>query len=389
MQPSTASKLFSELTIRGVTFKNRIVISPMCMYSAVDGIASDFHLAHYGRFALGGAGLVILEATSVLPEGRVSHGDLGLWSDCQIEPLARIVNFLKGQGVAVGIQLVHGGRKACRQRPWNGYSGVTEMNALNTSELPWPIVAPSAIPMSDCHQIPDELDQEGIAAVKEAFRSATRRAVKAGFDVVELHGAHGFLLHSFMSPITNRRSDQYNGGFEERHRLMCEVASEVREELPADRPLFVRISLEDGADGGRPFCESVQLAKELKKLGVDVIDCSSGGIGGHSSANSNSGNSGLAPNVSATEKVKVGADVATMAVGSITDAHQAEQIVSGNKSDLIGIGREALINPSWALHARRQLGVDAEGAEFSDWPVQYGWWLQRREQILMERSKLG
>lgn len=373
--------LFSELTKRGVTFRNRIVISPMCTYSATDGIASDFHLTHYGRFGLGGAGLVMLEATSVLPEGRVSHGDLGLWDDGQVEPLARIVRMLKKQGATVGIQLVHGGRKACRQRPWDGYVGVSNGNAF-PGEPPWPIVAPSAIPMSDEHQAPTEMDAEAIAEVRHAFRAATRRAADAGFDVVELHGAHGFLLHSFMSPITNKRADSYNGDFERRHRLMFEVVSDVRDEWPEDRPLFVRISLEDGAEGGRPFSESVELSSRLKGLGVDVIDCSSGGIGGHSSSNSAQGKPGFAPHVPATEVIKNEAGVATMAVGLITQPLRAEQIVSAGKCDLIGIGREALVNPNWPLHARRSLSVDGAGAEFTHWPVQYGWWLQRREQLI-------
>lgn len=290
---------------------------------------------------------------------------------------------LKAQGTAVGIQLVHGGRKACRRRPWTGYQGVGEQDALN-GEGPWPIVASSPVALSSKHQTPRELDRSGIERVREAFRGATRRALKAGFDVVELHAAHGFLVHGFMSPVTNQRNDEYGGDFEQRHRLAYEVVSDMREVWPADRPFFVRVSLEDGAEGGRPFTETIRCAAQLKQLGVDVIDCSSGGIGGHSSATAQGGDLRYAPHVSQTATLGEQAGVSTMAVGLITQADTANKIIADGRSDLVGIGRQALLDPNWPLHSRAYLERGTAESSFSHWPEPYGWWLERHASMIQK-----
>ncbi|MCF8482437.1 MAG: NADH:flavin oxidoreductase/NADH oxidase [Rhodospirillum sp.] len=373
-------RLFDSLTLRGLTLRNRVAISSMCMYSATEGLAEDFHLAHYGRFALGGAGLVMVEATSVSPEGRISHGDLGLWDDFQIEPLARIVRLVKAQGAAIGIQLVHGGRKACRQRPWHGNGPLGE-DDFARGDRPWPLVGPSAIPFGEAYQTPRVLEDADIAGIRAAFIAAARRAEVAGFDLIEIHAAHGFLLHSFMCPATNRRSDAYGGDFAGRHRLALEVAADLRAVWPEDRPLFTRLSMEDGVADGRPFAETIRLAAALKERGVDVIDCSSGGIGGHS-ASTAGGPSGYGFQIPLAHKVREGAGIRTMAVGLITEATLADQAIAGERCDLVAIGREALNDPNWPQHAHAALGLGGEGAVYDRWPVQYGWWLERREKTL-------
>ncbi|MBN9403522.1 MAG: NADH:flavin oxidoreductase/NADH oxidase, partial [Burkholderiales bacterium] len=280
------ANLFSSLQLRGVSIRNRIAISAMCMYSADEGMASDFHLAHYGRFGLGGAGLVMIEATAVLPEGRISHGDLGLWSDRQIEPLARIVRMLKAQGATVGIQLCHGGRKANRQRPWHGNGPVGNEDQALRGEAVWPLKAPSALAFGAGYQVPEPATYRDMTDIREAFVAAVARADRAGFDLIELHAAHGFLLHSFMSPVTNRRSDAYAGSFEGRHRYVLEVVGDMRAAWPRERPMFVRVSAQDGVEGGRTLTDTVAFARVLKAAGVDVIDCSSGGLAGHSASTS-------------------------------------------------------------------------------------------------------
>ena len=380
--------LFSPFQIRGTTLKNRIAISPMCTYSAKNGLANDFHLAHYGRFGLGGAGLVMIEATSVVPEGRISHGDLGLWSDAQIEPLARIVQLIKSQGAAIGIQLCHAGRKANRQRPWHG-NGPLDDNDRQRGEMPWPLQAPSAIAFDSGYQVPAALSLDDIMQTRLAFQAAIRRAGEAGFDVVELHYAHGFLLHSFMSPATNLRQDAYGGSFSNRHRLPFEVIEDARHVWPEENPLFVRVSALDGVDNGREFEDTLQLATGLRERGVDVIDCSSGGIGGHSASTTTGERApkGFGFQVPYAARIKQKADIATMAVGLITTAQLADNIITGQQADLIAIGREALMNPNWALHAETALNKAHDAAPFSSWPEQYGWWLNNRQKILARLSQ--
>ncbi len=379
--------LFSKLELRAVTIRNRIAISPMCTYSAQDGLANDFHLAHYGRFGLGGAGLVMIEATSVSPEGRISHGDLGLWSDEHIAPLARIVKVLKDQGATVGIQLCHAGRKANRQRPWHG-NGPISADDLARGEGLWPLKAPSPIAFGNGYQVPEELSVEEIARTRQYFKDAVRRADEACFDIIELHGAHGFLLHSFMSPVTNKRADAYGGDFDGRYRFAFEVVDDTRALWPDEKPLFVRVSALDGVDGGRDFDETVQLAAALRKRGVDVIDCSSGGIGGHSASTSPAAREprGFGFQVPYAERIRKETGIATMAVGLITEPHFADSIIAEGRSDLVAIGREALMDPNWALHAEATLGRLRQEAPFESWPVQYGWWLNGRHKMLASQA---
>ncbi|MDN5844052.1 MAG: NADH:flavin oxidoreductase/NADH oxidase [Alcaligenaceae bacterium] len=373
--------LFSSLQLRDVSIRNRIAISAMCMYSAHEGEASDFHLAHYGRFGLGGAGLVMIEATAVLPEGRISHGDLGLWSDRHIEPLARIVRLLKSQGATVGIQLCHSGRKANRQRPWHGNGPVGDEDQTLRGEATWPIKAPSAIAFGREYQVPTETTYRDMADIREAFVAAVERANLAGFDIVELHAAHGFLLHSFMSPLTNLRSDAYSGSFEGRHRYALEVVGDMRAAWPRERPMFVRVSAQDGVEGGRTLADTVAFAQALKAAGVDVIDCSSGGLAGHSASTSRDAPS-YGFQIPYAQAVRSEADIATMAVGLITEPELANAAIAEGRTDLVAIGRQALFDPNWPLHAEAALGVADDSNPYASWPVQYGWWLNGRHKTL-------
>lgn len=375
--------LFSPLHLRGLQLKNRIVVSPMCTYSGHNGLANDFHVAHYGRFGLGGAGLVMLEATSIIPEGRISHGDLGLWSDEHIEPLSRIARVLKEQGAAVGIQLCHAGRKANRQRPWEG-NGPLSQAEIKRGEGLWPLAAPSALAFGEGYQVPAELSRQEIAQVRQSFSDAVVRSAQAGVDIVELHCAHGFLLHSFMSPVTNQRIDAYGGDFSARHRLPFEVVEDARKLWPKEKPLFVRVSALDGVDGGRDFDETIRFAAGLRERGVDVIDCSSGGIGGHSASTSTGARTprGYGFQVPYAESIRNEADIATMAVGLITEPDFADSIISEGRADLVAIGREALINPNWPLHAEAALNRRSDEVPYRSWPPQYGWWLNGRHKIL-------
>ncbi|MGH6861458.1 MAG: NADH:flavin oxidoreductase/NADH oxidase [Phyllobacterium sp.] len=374
--------LLTPLTIRGRTLRNRIAISPMCTYSATDGVAEDFHLVHYGRFGLGGVGLVMIEATAILPEGRISHGDLGLWSDDQIGPLSRIVKVLRQQGAAVGIQLCHAGRKANRQRPWQGNGPLSQEDHAR-GERDWALKAPSPIAMADGYRVPDEISLQEMDGVRRAFVGAAGRALEADFDIIELHAAHGFLLHSFMSPLTNQRNDLYSGAFEDRHRYVFEVVKDVRAAWPQDRPLFVRASMQDGAEGGRDFSETVALGKELKQRGVDVVDCSSGGIGGHSASTARQGPSGFGFQIPFAQRLRQESGIATMAVGLITDPVLADTVIREGHADIVAIGRQALVEPNWPLLAEAALrGPGADGKRFSSWPTQYGWWLEGRRPVV-------
>ena len=340
--------LLSPFTVSGLTLKNRIVVSPMCQYSAVDGVAQDWHLVHLGRFALGGAALVFVEATGVEARGRISPGDMGIWNDDQARALARIADFLKANGAAAGIQLAHAGRKASTRRPWDGGA---ELNAEDAAkgEPAWETLSPSAIPFSDTYPKPKAMSLADIAEVIVAFREAARRANDAGFDVVEIHAAHGYLLHEFLSALVNHRTDAYGGDLAGRMKFPLEVIETVRAVWPKHKPLFLRVSSSDYVDGGVTIDDTVVFAKAAKALGVDVVDCSSGG------------NTPVPPKLSPgyqapyAEAVRKGADVATMAVGLILNAKLAEEIVSSGKADLVALARPALEDPNFAIHASTAL----------------------------------
>jgi len=364
----TKSSLFSPITLRGVTLRNRTVVSPMCQYSARDGMPNDWHFVHLGQFAMGGFGLVFVEATAVLPEARITHGDTGLWSDAHIGPYRRIADYVHAQGARIGMQLAHAGRKASMQRPWFGNAALDAADH-DRGDDPWPIVGPVATPHNEGWLVPRELDASGIAGIVAAFGAAAARAHAAGLDVLEIHGAHGYLIHSFLSPISNTRNDAYGGDLAGRMRMALEVARAVREAWPADKPLFFRTSTIDGVDSGWSLDDTVVLARELKAIGVDVVDCSAGGF---TSSRLALKIGYLVPNAL---RVRREAGIATQAVGFILDAHQAEQIVRSGAADLVALAREALVDPHWAGRAAVELEGDAGWAQ---WPAQYGWWLERR-----------
>jgi 2,4-dienoyl-CoA reductase-like NADH-dependent reductase (Old Yellow Enzyme family) len=368
---------------RGVKARNRIVVSPMCQYSAQDGHVTDWHLVHLGKFAQGGAGIVFLEATAVESRGRITHGDTGIWDDAHIPGLSRIAAFIREQKALPAIQIAHAGRKASMARPWYGNGPLTPAD-LERGDRPWPIVAPSAKPLDQGYAAPRAFSAEDFAEVKKAFTDAARRAHAAGFEVLEVHAAHGYLLHSFLSPIANERSDEYGGARENRMRFPLDVVRAVRDAWPQDKPLFVRVSSIDDVEGGWSLEDTLALARKLKEAGVDVVDCSSGGIAGSATAATRT----LLPRVPGfqlpfAEAIRKEAKLATMAVGLILTAEQAEEALRAGRADLIAVGREALYDPNWPLHAAQALGADPE---MGRWPVQYGWWLTRRESLL---RKLG
>jgi 2,4-dienoyl-CoA reductase-like NADH-dependent reductase (Old Yellow Enzyme family) len=369
----TKTRLFAPLKLRGIETKNRVVISPMCQYSAEDGLASDWHFVHLGRFALGGAGIVMVEATAVTKAGRITHGDMGIWSDAHIAPLARIAMFLRDHGAVPAIQFAHAGRKASMQRPWFG-NGPLNADDFLRGDTPWDIVAPSAIPLDEGWLMPTELTADDLDGLRDTYRAAVERAIKAGFDILEVHMAHGYLMHSFLSPLSNKRSDKYGGDRAGRMRFPLEVAETARAAWPADKPMFVRISSVDGIDGGWTIEDSVAFARELKARGVDAIDCSSGGLTGSATAARIPRGYGFQLPFAA--RIRKEAEIATMAVGLIVHPQQAEDALADGAADLIAIGREAMFDPNWALHAEMALGA-AEG--YGSWPKQAGWWLERRE----------
>jgi 2,4-dienoyl-CoA reductase-like NADH-dependent reductase (Old Yellow Enzyme family) len=378
----TQPHLFSPFTLRGITARNRIVISPMCQYSATDGVADDWHMVHLGKFAQGGAGIVMTEAAAVTAEGRITHGDLGIWHDGQIAPLQRIGDFIRGQGAVPAIQLAHAGRKGSMQRPWFGNAALDAADHAR-GDLPWQVVAPSAIPMDEGWLTPHALSESELKDLLEKWRQATQRAVAAGFDLLEVHCAHGYLLHEFLSPLSNRRSDGYGGDRAGRMRFPLEVIETVRAAWPADRPLSVRISSVDGVEGGIDLDDSLAFVREAKARGVDIIDCSSGGLLGSATAARIPRGYGF--QVPFAEAIRRQAEIPTMAVGLILHPQQADDVVAQGHADLVAVGREALFDPNWPLHAQLALG-GADGEVFTDWPQQYGWWLERREPGL---RKLG
>ena len=352
----TNPHLFRPLTLRGLTLKNRIVVSPMCQYSATEGLAEDWHLVHLGSRAVGGAGLVFTEATAVSREGRITPDCLGIWTDEHVEPLARIVRFLKSQGAATGIQLAHAGRKASTTAPWKGGKPIPAGEADA-----WTPVAPSAIPFTPAHAVPQQIDCAGIGKLRDEFRRAARRAVKAGFDSIEIHAAHGYLLHSFYSPLSNHRKDEYGGSLENRGRLVVQVATDLRAVVPDGMALFVRISSTDWVEGGWDLAQSIELAKKLREVGMDVIDCSSGGA-------VSDANVPVAPlyQVPFAEAIRRDAGIATAAVGMIREPAEAEGIIADGKADLVLMAREYLRSPYWPITAAKALGVQPKV------PDQYG-----------------
>jgi 2,4-dienoyl-CoA reductase-like NADH-dependent reductase (Old Yellow Enzyme family) len=364
--------LFSPLALRDLTLKNRVVISPMCQYSAHEGVPNEWHLAHLTRFAAGGVGLVIMEATGVERRGRITHGCTGLWSDDQIAPMHRIVDAVHAQGARIGLQLAHAGRKASISRPWEGDCPLSPRE-IAKGELPWSTVGASAVPFNEGWIVPHELSPAEIGGVIESWVAAANRAVAAGFDLVEIHSAHGYLSHSFLSPLSNRRSDQYGGSRDNRMRFTLELAEAVRAALPAGMPLFLRLSCVDGKHDGWAIEDSVELVKRLKTLGVDVVDCSSGGIAGYGETNLPPPTPGY--NVPYAAQIRREASMLTQAVGLIREAAQAETILRAGAADLVALAREALRDPFWALHAAETLGEDPG---YADWPIQYGHWLGLR-----------
>ena len=347
-------KLFEPLALRGITLKNRIVVSPMCQYSAQDGFANDWHLVHLGSRAVGGAALIIQEATAVSPEGRISPEDLGIWKDEHVPMLRRINEFIAVQGCVPGVQLAHAGRKASTYRPWSGEGAVPE------AEGGWPVVGPAPTAFNDNYPVPTALDAAGIQKVVADFRMAAQRSLAAGFQVIELHAAHGYLLHQFLSPLSNQRTDEYGGSFENRVRLLLEVVAATREVWPEELPLIVRISATDWMEGGWNADEAVQLSALLKTRGVDLIDCSTGG------------NVPKAPipvgpgyQVQFAERIRHEAQILTGAVGLITTPAEAEAILANGQADLVLLAREFLREPYFPLFAAHELGVEME------WPAQY------------------
>lgn len=346
--------LFQPLTLRNVTFRNRIFVSPMCQYSAVEGVPQPWHLVHLGARATGGAGLVIVEATGVLPEGRITPGCTGLWNDTQMDAFKPIVDFMKSQGAMTGIQLAHAGRKASTDVPWRRGA------PLPIGGGGWTVVGPSPLAFQPTWQIPHELTRVEIAELTKAFVEAARRAEKAGFDVIELHFAHGYLLHEFLSPLSNVRTDEYGGSLENRMRFPLEVAKAVRDVWSAEKPLFVRISATDWVEGGWDLSQSLVLCRELKALGIDLIDASSGGLSPQQKISASPGYQ-----VPFAEAIRRETGLASGAVGLITEAKQAESILQEGRADAILLARELLRHPSWPLSAARELGVDVP------WPPQY------------------
>jgi len=382
---SAETKLFSSIKIRGVTIPNRIVLSPLCMYSANNGVASDWQFAHLSTFARGKTGLIFAEATAVEARGRITPGCLGIWTDEQADALKPITSFIERMGCVPGFQLAHAGRKAGTKTPWNGGLPLDEKD-IKEGNYPWEIIAPSDIPVAEGWVVPKAMDENDINDVVNAFSNAAVRAVKAGFKVIEIHSAHGYLLHSFLSPIANKRNDEYGGDIHGRMKLLIKVVDAVREVIPEDMPLFCRISAVDGLENGWEIDDSVILSKKLEEHGVDVVDCSAGGILGAPLFRVNKSGKPLKNNLARgpgfqvpyAEKVKKDAGIKTMAVGVIVDPKQAEEILQEEKADLIAIGRELMYNPFWALHAAQALEADPE---FEMWPEQYKWGVNRRGKI--------
>jgi 2,4-dienoyl-CoA reductase-like NADH-dependent reductase (Old Yellow Enzyme family) len=371
---AVAPHLLRPMTLRGLTARNRIVVSPMSQYAAVDGAPTDWHLVHLGKFAMGGAGIVFVEETTVEERARKTYHCPGIYTDAQAKAWRRVTDFLRNQGALSAIQLGHAGRKVATRAPWDGFVPLGEEDA-KLGEPPWRGVAPSPIPFKPGAMVPREMDRDDIRDVIASHVDASRRSLDAGFDICEIHGAHGYIIQQFLSPITNKRTDGYGGDLNGRMRFALELVEAVRETWPSDRPLFFRTSCVDGKGGAWEMDDTVALAKELKPRGVDVIDCSSGGIEGPLTLS-------VVPRVPGyhvpfAERIRGDVDIPTMAVGLITDPVQAEGYLAEGRCDLIALAREMMWNPNWPVHAAKALGGTDPLALL---PQTYAWWLRRREQ---------
>ncbi len=371
--------LFSSFKIKSKSFRNRIVLSPMCQYKAKDGVISDWHFQHYSRFAFSGLGAAFVEATGVSPEGRIGHGCTGIWSDSHVEGLSKIAKIFNEYNCLSGIQLAHAGRKASYLRPWDGASPITKNDKV---EPAWQTIGPSAIPINNSSPVPKEMTVEDINKVRDDFKKAAQRADKAGFDIIEIHGAHGYLLHSFFSPLSNQRNDQYGGSFENRIRFALEIIVDIKSVWPDNKPLFYRLSSIDAPGQGANLDDNIKLAKSLKSVGVDVIDCSSGGITGSPVLNK----SKIVPGfqVPYSEKIKKDAEISSMAVGAIISADQANEIISNKRADLVAMGRELLADTQWAYKAATYFNLE----NAKDYlPDSYSFYLSRRDEYLDRAAK--
>ena len=365
------AQLFTPYTLRGMQARNRVVISPMQLSSGVHGMAGDWHLAHLSRFAMGGAGIVFVESTAVEARGRNTHGDVGLWNDEQIAPLARIATALRRDGAVPAIQLGHTGRKAGMQTWWHGHAPLTEADAAR-GEPPWVSVGPSALPVGPGWPTPHELGTDEVESLVQSWAASARRAREAGFEALEVHGAHGYLIHQFLSPVANQRSDRFG---QHRWRFALDVAEAVRREWPDDKPLFWRVSLADVVDGGMEFDELVGLLRALKERGVDVVDCSSGGGISSYPTQGKSVSNGLLFRAEVAAQLREATGLQVMGVGLVIEPQTAENYLQAGQADLVALGREALYNPNWPVHAEVALGVNQD---YATWPLQYHMYLIHR-----------
>ena len=373
--PAERPLLFTPIQLRGVTARNRVVVSPMCQYSSEDGAPTDYHLVHLGKFAMGGAGIVFCEETSVEERGRKSYHCAGIYADRHIGQYRRINDFLRSQGAIPAIQIGHSGRKGSGCQPWTGYRPLNEDDAKH-GEAPWPTVSASEVPASDTAPVPHSLAVSEVREVVDHWREAALRAIDAGYDIVEIHAAHGYLVHQFLSPMSNLRTDAYGGDLEGRMRLCLEIVEAVRAVWPQELPVFMRVSAVDGHNSRWSVDDTVTLVREAKARGVEVVTTSSGGINGPGTATLVPREAGY--HVPYAERVRREADVRTIAVGLITEARHAEGILQAGQADMIALARELLWNPNWAVHAARELGVP----DYLDMlPLCYSWWLKRREEI--------
>ena len=371
--------LFSSFKIKSKSFRNRIVLSPMCQYKAKEGVISDWHFQHYSRFAFSGLGAAFVEATGVSPEGRIGHGCTGIWSDSHVEGLSKVAKIFNEYNCLSGIQLAHAGRKASYLRPWDGASPITENDKV---EPAWQTIGPSAIPINNSSPVPKEMTVEDINKVREDFKKAAKRADKAGFDIIEIHGAHGYLLHSFFSPLSNQRNDQYGGNFENRIRFAMEIIADIKSVWPDNKPLFYRLSSIDAPGQGANLEDNIMLAKSLKSVGVDVIDCSSGGITGSPVLTKSKIIPGF--QVPYSEKIKKDAEISSMAVGAIISADQANEIISNKRADLVAMGRELLADTQWVYKAATYFNLE----NAKDYlPDSYSFYLSRRDEYLDRAAK--
>ena len=367
--------LFTPIELRGVTTRNRIVVSPMCQYSSEEGGPTDFHLVHLGKFAMGGAGIVFCEETSVEERGRKSYHCAGIYDDAHIAQYRRINDFIRSQGAVPAIQIGHSGRKGSGCAPWDGYRSLTADDAQH-GEAPWQTISASAVAASPASIVPHALDRAEISAVLAHWKEAALRAADAGYDIIEVHAAHGYLIHQFLSPLTNQRTDAYGGDLAGRMRLCLEIVEAVRASWPVDRPVFMRVSAVDGANSQWAVDDTVALVRAAKERGVEVVTTSSGGINGPGTATLVPRYAGY--HVAYSERVRREANLKTVAVGLITEAQHAEKILQQGQADFIALARELLWNPNWPVHAARELGVP----DYLDLlPRGYSWWLKRREEI--------